>query len=198
MIGISAGMGVSANSAPSIVDYVNAVAQPPFDQRADEFSASTEFFVVPEYQISDEWSIAVDYSYHLKSYGFDSQSGAGRMEFTHSVHMPMVVVHYLIPGQGYWLKVGGGVGYHVGSFTESFLGVGQETTLRATGFGTKLEAVGNTVFDDHFYGSIGLDLRWVFGSTFKTPSGQTKSYLNFTPQMSFFSVGLKFGVMVLF
>jgi hypothetical protein len=197
LIGISAGLGVSANSSPSIVDYVNAVAQPPVEQRADEFSASTEFFIVPEYQISDEWSIALDYSYFLKSYSFESRSLMSRLEFTHTVHMPLIVVHYLIPGIGFWLKAGGGIGYHVGSFTESFAGYGLQTTSRAKGLGLKIEAIGNTAFDESFYGSIGVDLRWVFGSAFKTASGQTKSYLQFSPQMSFFSVGLKFGIMVL-
>lgn len=197
LIAISAGLGVSANSSPSIVDYINAIAQPPVEQRVDEFSASTEFFVAPEMQVSDEWSVALDYAYYLKSYSFDSRSGMGRLEFTHQVHMPVVVMHYLIPGKGFWLKAGGGAGYHVGSFTESFLGYGQQSTTRAHGVGIKIEAIGNTAFDESFYGSIGVDLRWVFGGSFKTASGQTKSYLQYTPHMSFFSVGLKLGVMFL-
>lgn len=195
LIAISGGIGVSAHSAPSIVDYVNAIAQPPFGQQADEFSASTEFFIAPEYQIDDAWSIGAEYSYHLKSYGFDNSGSLGRSEFTHRVHMPTLIVHYLVPGERYWFKVGGGIGLHSGSFETSLPAFGQSWTMRGTGFAAKVEAIGNTGFDEHFYGSIGVDLRWAFGGAFKGSEAQSAGSLSSKPSMSFFSAGLKFGVM---
>jgi hypothetical protein len=196
ILGISAGMGVSAHSAPAIVDYVNVVAQPV--QRVDEFTTSTEFFVAPEIQINEDWSIALEYGYHLKSYGFDNPSGSGRVEFNHRVHLPTLLVHYLMPGEGYWFKVGGGLGYHSSSFEESYSSVNQRETYGGSGLAAKIEAVGNTAFDEHFYGTIGVDMRWVFGGVFKNEKGETPSYGGFSPRMSFFSAGLKFGIMVVF
>ncbi|HWP81477.1 MAG TPA: hypothetical protein VNN76_02375 [Bacteroidota bacterium] len=196
IVGVSAGMGVSAHSAPSIVDYVNVVAQP--SQRVDEFTTSIEFFVAPEIQINEDWSIALEYGYHLKSYGFDNSSGLGRVEFTHRVHLPTLLLHYLMPGEAYWFKLGGGLGYHNDMFEESFSSVNRRETYRGSGIGAKVEAVGNTAFDESFYGSIGVDMRWVFGGSFKDHEGKAARYNGFSPKMGFFSAGLKFGVMILF
>ncbi|MEK6756492.1 MAG: hypothetical protein AABZ02_10115 [Bacteroidota bacterium] len=194
---ITLGMGVGAHSAPSIVDYINAVAQPRAEQRLDEFTSAVEFFVVPELQLADEWSAGIEYSLLLKSYSLDDRSGYLRSDISYQVHMPTVLVQYLLFGEGYRLKVGGGVGYHLVRFNQNFYAYGSEETFRAEGLGVKLSAIGNTQFDETFYGSIGIDLRWDFLGTLKRGDGSeaidriTKA----VPKMNFFTLGLKFGIM---
>jgi hypothetical protein len=110
--------------------------------------------------------------------------------------MPTVLFHRLILGEGYRVKLGGGIGYHFANFTERFPTVGGDETLSADGIAVKLEAVGNTKFDETFYGSIGVDLRWDFEGTLKRTPGvapATSTSVSL-PKMSFFSAGLKFGV----
>lgn len=190
------GLGIDLHSAPSIVDYINLVAQPRLDQKLDEFSTAVEFYAVPELQVSSEWSTAVEYSFLVKSHSIDNRSGFSRSELSYQVHMPTVLVHYLVFGEGYRLKLGGGVGYHLARFDQSFPTIGSEETLRSEGIGFKLDVVGNTKFDETFYGSIGIDLRWDFVGTL-TRSGDTAPVERSTPslpKMNFFNVGVKLGV----
>jgi len=196
-IDFTVGMGIDLHSATSIVNYINFMAQPRLDEKVYDFSSAVEFYAVPEMQVSPHWSVGLEYSLLIKSYALDDRSGFSRSDFFYQIHMPTVLVHRLILGEGYRVKVGGGIGYHFASFTQSFPTVGSEETLSADGLGLKLDAVGNTKFDDTFYGSIGVDLRWDFEGTLKrSPSGVAPATNGSIPlpKMNFFSAGLKFGV----
>jgi hypothetical protein len=195
-IDVTVGMGVDLHSASSIADYINLMAQPTTDERLKLFSSAVEFYVVPEIQIAREWSAGLEYALLLKSYSIDDRSGFARTEFSYQVHMPTLLLHRLTFGEGYRVKLGGGFGYHFANFTQRFPTVGSEETLTAAGFALKLDAVGNTKFDDVLYGSIGIDLRWDFAGTLEhvpgaKPASSTTVAL---PKMAFFSAGLKFGI----
>ena len=140
--------------------------------------------------------MGVEYGLLIKSYTIDDQSGYSRSEFSYQVHMPTVLVHRLLIGEGYRVKLGGGIGYHFANFTQSFSSLGSEGTLSARGPGIKLDAIGNTKFDETFYGSIGVDVRWDFVGPLKAGSGGSAATSSAVPlpKMDFFSVGLKFGV----
>jgi hypothetical protein len=191
---LSAGMGINAHSAPSTADYISTVLQLHEPNKIGDFTSAIEFFVTPELQVSDDLSLALEYSYLVKSYNLSSTAGPGISEFSTSIHMPTAVVHYLIPGQGYWLKLGGGVGYYFGSFSQMLYGSGQIETFRASAPGVKLEAVGNTMFDESFYGYIGIDVRWGFDEPFARDDGSVPSYQGAAPSLGFFNLGLKLGV----
>jgi hypothetical protein len=139
--------------------------------------------------------VGLEYGLLIKSYAIDDRSGFSRSDFSYLIHMPTVLVHRLILGEGYRVKVGGGIGYHIANFTQRFPTIGSEETLSAHGVGVKLDAVGNTKFDDTFYGSIGVDLRWDFEGTLRRSPGTPEASSSIPlPQMNFFSAGLKFGV----
>ncbi len=110
--------------------------------------------------------------------------------------MPSLLVHRLVFGEGFRLKFGGGLGYHFVQFDESFPTDGTSETLRTSGLGIKLDAIGNTKFDETFYGSIGVDLRWDFLGTLSRsgPSANVARSTPALPQMTFFNAGVKFGV----
>jgi hypothetical protein len=195
-IDFTAGMGIDLHSATSLVNYINLMGQPRLDDKVYNFSSAVEFFAVPEIQVSHDWSLGLEYSLLIKSYAIDDRSGFSRSDFSYQIHMPTLLLHRLILGEGYRVKVGGGIGYHIANFTQSFPSVGSEETLSTDGIGIKLDAIGNTKFDETFYGSIGVDLRWDFEGTLKRSSGapaSASSSIAF-PSMSFFSAGLKFGV----
>jgi len=194
-IDFTVGMGVDLHSATSVVNYINLMAQPRLDEKVYDFSSAVEFYAVPEMQVSHDWSVGLEYSLLIKSYAIDDRSGYFRSDFSYQIHMPTVLVHRLILGEGYRVKVGGGIGYHFVDFTQRFPTVGSEETLSAGGIGVKLDAIGNTKFDDTFYGSIGVDLRWDFeGNLKRSPGTPAASSVIPLPQMNFFSAGLKFGV----
>ena len=188
-IQVTVGLGVSAHTDPTMVNYINALTLASPDQKLSDFTSASEFFVVPEVQVSETWSVGLEYSYLLKSY---NSIGAVPWNFSYSAQMSTLLVHYLSPGDGYWLKFGGGVGYTSANFSEQFAESGASENAKASGPVFKLEAVGNTEFDEHFWGSIGLDLRWVYAGGFKGGIVNTVS----PPKLDFFSAGVKFGVTV--
>jgi len=188
-IQLTAGLGVSAHSDPSITNYINALTEPTLDQKLTDFTSASEFFFSPEVQIDDEWSIGAEYSYLLKSYNV---TGAYQWNFSYSAQMSTFLLHHLTPGDGYWIKLGGGIGYAFGSLSEEFVDSGAQESSKASGPLVKIEVVGNTKFDEHFWGSIGLDLRWVYAGNFKGGIVSTAP----PPKLDFFSAGVKFGVTV--
>jgi hypothetical protein len=155
---------------------------------------ATEFYVVPEYQITDNWLLGVEYSYLLFS---KSINGYYEGEFTESIHMPMVVAHYCLHGDGYWLKFGGGAGYHIGTLAQTITQGGTEQTFTAHGIGIKLDAVMNLAIDEHVFGMLSGDVRWCTGNTFAT-NGTNASYQSTSPQLNFVTAGLKLGIMYQF
>ncbi len=187
-IQLTGGLGVCAHADPTLVNYINQVAVPTPDQRLSQFSSASEFFLAPEVQVSEDWSIELEYSYFLKSY---NALGAYQWDFSYNAHLPTLIVHYLSPGDGYWLKFGGGVGYAFAGFTERLAFTGQQSDYSTAGPTVKVEAIGNTEFDEHFWGSIGIDLRWVFGGLLGAAAVPTVA----SPRLDFFAAGIKFGVM---
>jgi len=197
-VSLSGGMGISAYSATATSDYISAVLQLPEPERLGDFTSAIEFFATPEVQLSEDWSLALEYSYLIKSYRLSSTAAPGASEFSTSIHMPTLLLHYLVPGEGYWLKLGGGAGYYVSSFSQMLFGSGQMQSFRASAPGLKFEAVGNTMFDESFYGYIGLDARWGFDDSYSDSDGSSPSFGQTAPSLGFFSLGLKLGVTILF
>ena len=193
---ITAGLGIAVHSTPTLSNYINALAQPSLDQKVDQFNSVAEFYLVPELQVSDEWSVGLEYSLLVKSYSIDSRTAYSRTDISYEVQMPSVLLHYLVFGEGFRLKFGGGVGYHFAKFDQSFPTIGAGESFRTSGPGFKVDAVGNTKFDETFYGSIGIDLRWDFlGSLSRgvAASQVARSGPNL-PAIDFFNAGVKFGV----
>lgn len=192
---LTAGLGINAHFAHTVANYINLIAQPRLDQRVDIIVSAPEFFASSDLQFSDEWSAGVEYSLFVKSYSIEDRSGYARSEFSYQVHMPTILVHWLMFGEGYRVKVGGGVGYHFCSFRQQFQPYGNDETLKSAGPSFKLEVVGNTKFDETFYGSIGLDLRWdSLGTLGRREPGLSVDRAGELPAMSFFNAGIKFGV----
>jgi hypothetical protein len=190
-------MGVGVHSAPFLVDYMNAFRPSPSSSRLDDFSSMLELFITPEYRAQPEWSIGLEYSILIKTQSLGGGPYDAGSEFTYNVHMPTALLRYVVSDPAYYLKVGGGVGYHVATLQQIHFSYGIDERFTAKGIGVKLEAVGNTKFDETFYGSIGVDLRWDFLGTFKNESGVEahERATNTTARMQFFSISLKFGVL---
>jgi hypothetical protein len=194
--GVSAGLGVSLVHAADIVDYITTRYGP--EPKLNDFATAAEFFGTAELQLSESWGAKVEYAYLLKSYD-DAIAQSPGLRFTYVVHMPTALVQYLIQGRGYVFKFGGGLGYHVATFTEDYALYGG-TSYSSRGIGLKLEAEGNTEFDSHLYAYIVGDIRGDMMSEFKSTQGTPliNPVNDKHASMSFYSVGLKFGLMYYF
>jgi len=193
--GISGGIGISLVNTTDIVDYINerAVQQ----AKLDDFGLASEFFGSAAVRMNNQWGVKLEYSYLLKSYNA-SQTFASDVSYSYGVHMPTVIAQYLILGNGYAFKAGGGLGYHVARFTEEF-SYGS-TVYTSTGLGVELDAEANTEFDDHLFSYISIDVRDDIMGEFQDPAG-TRMYIasrGKNAKMNLFALGLKFGLLYYF
>lgn len=189
--GVTAGLGVSFINASDIVAFVSTQSGGP---RQEDFTAAAEFFGSYEVQTGESWGVKGEYAYLYKSYNVPTAFFNG--VFSYALHMPTVVVHTLVTGQGYMLAFGGGAGYHFGRFTADFIGA--PATYHAGGIGFKLEAEGNTAFDEHFFGYIGLDVRNDYLGELKDDAGRPILLNGKAMKLNFFSAGIKFGATYFF
>ena len=192
-IGLSAGMGISALSAPSTVDYINGASQAASADKVSEFFSVTEFTLTPEVRIAERWSAGIDYMFRIKSASV--RGGGGQSQFELSSHHLGLVAHYLIEGESYLVRLGGGGALVVGRFSQALFGNPVFSDFSARGGSIKIEAVGDTKFDDHLYGTIGVDMRWVFGETYHDGSREVRVGTN-KAGISSFALGLKLGILV--
>jgi len=186
--GFSGGMGVEYVNAQDIVDYINSLVGP--SGRVPDFKTGVQFFVAATLPVVDEWTLKLEYAYLLLS--FYPPGTFGVTDFTCAVHMPTLLVQYVLADEGvYNVKVGTGMGYHFGSLTEESPQVSGRWTGK--GIGTILDLEANTAFSEEFFGYLGVDLRWDFiGDLQPTLVGGSSSLVE-TPSLHFFSLGARLG-----
>jgi hypothetical protein len=191
-IGVGGGLGVTLVHAADIVDYINLQYQP--SSKIQEFSTASEFFGAGEIRLSGSWGVKLEYSYLLKSYSVPEPYGPD-YSFSYAIHMPVVMAQYLMTGRGFAFKLGGGAGYHIAKFSED-ASVLVSDSYTSRGVGIKLEAEGNTEFDDHLFGLIAVDVRDDLMGDFRDANNKTMMIpvLNRPATMDFFSIGVKFGL----
>lgn len=193
-IHLTAGLGIDGYSSTSLFSYLNTLYGIPYAQKLGGLAPATEFFIRPEFQASDNFMLGMEYSYLLYS---QSVSGYYSGEVTEVVHLPMLTAHYVLRGEGYWVKFGGGAGYQLGTLKQTINEVGSEQQYTAHGFGVKLDAALHLAFDEHLYGMLGGDVRWCTGSTFQK-DGADAAYESESPKLNFITLGLKLGMMYQF
>jgi len=187
--GVSGGLGVSLINVGDVVDFVsNGTNQ-------SHFAAAAEFFGALEVQIADNWGIKGEYSYLLNSYNIPQ--GGIILPYSYHVQMPSALLEYVLKGNGYFFKFGGGGGYHFAQFEQDYPAT---ITYTAKGIGLKIEGEGNTAFDEHLYGYIGADARDDILGDLKDDAGNilVNKSLNKNVKMNFITVGLKFGLTYFF
>jgi hypothetical protein len=191
-IGLGGGLGVTLIDAADVVDYINLTYQP--SSKLQDFTTASEFFGAGEVRVSESWGVKLEYSYLLKSYSVAQPYGPD-YSFSYGIHMPVVMAQYLVAGRGYAFKIGGGAGYHFAKFTED-ASVLVSDSYTSRGVGIKLEAEGNTEFDDHLFGLISVDLRDDLMGEFRDPGNKRMMIpvLDKPATMDFFSLGVKFGL----
>ncbi len=198
MLGISAGFGITAIHATEVVDYLNSVESS--RDRLDEVASAPEFFGSVEVRLDESWGAKAEYSYLLKTYTVNT--GAFRpADYTYRVHMPTVMLQYILADSGYAFKFGTGIGYHTATLAYEQVQGGPQQLFHSTGWGLTVEAEGNTTLGGSLFAYLACDVRGNSMSTFKDQNGATLSLprgQNKNASMSFFSVGFKLGLMYYF
>ena len=190
-LSVYGGMAIALEAAPSMVDYLNTLADP--TQQVQTFATAVEFFGGASLPVSESWEGGIEYGYLFKSYTLPT-AGIGTYSVFYDLNMPSVTAHYVMTGSGYFLKFGGGLGYHGGSVEQKSSFYGTDSTYTAHGVGIKADAVGQTAFDEHLYAYISGALRWELMTSPKDGQGNMLQNHGQSASLSLFAVELEFGL----
>jgi hypothetical protein len=195
--GIGVGMTVCGITAKNLTDYINS-----FSARSEtvgKWNVAGEFFVAPEFHLSGDISLKIEYAYLLNSHSIDDPVSGDRIDFSYGVHMPSVIVQYMVIGaQGYFLKFGGGIGYYFASCEQKFPSFLGSMRSSAHGMGIKLDISGQTPLSDHVYLILGGGVRFSFVGNFRGGIFDEPSALPRSVSMNFISIGGTMGFVYYF
>lgn len=194
-VDVSAGMGINFFNSSSLNDYININFAPGNDQLAT-FNTQIGFFGEGDYSISPNMQLGVEYVYSIYSYN-TSYGGIGTYDLSVNIHNPSILAYYVINGEGFKFKFGGGAGLRLASVDEQKPSTVEKINYTSTGFGILLKAVGNTLLGGNVYAYIAADARYDLGGEPES-NGQKMEILNLKENLNLnsLSVGIKLGVSI--
>lgn len=184
---IGGGMGLNFFSAPDLGDYINSNFAS--TDEMGSFNTSADFFLEFGYQISDNYQIGIDYTFNI--YSFNSIFQIGKYDFELYQHKPSILAFYIITGEGYKFKLGGGLGLRIAQVEEKLLGDTQDYST--SGFGLLAKAQGDTKLGGNFYATISGEIRYDLPGEITTISEEQN-----TINLNSFGIALKLGTVYYF
>lgn len=194
---LKATMGINFLSMPSVQDYINQ-NYAPSNEQVGTFSSAVIFAGEAGYFLSEEFEFTVEIPYQIFSY--TKTITFGQYELAYNSLLPSVLGYYVLMGNGYNFKFGGGVGPRFVSVTETQKWNGSEVNFSSTGFGVLLRVEGNTILGGNVYANIGADIRYDINGEPEDGKGQKlvnnvqKDNVNFNS----LAVGVRLGISYLF
>ncbi|MBI9071726.1 MAG: hypothetical protein JEY94_09015 [Melioribacteraceae bacterium] len=184
---ISAGMGINQVNASSFREYINVIR----NGDLNDFFTAADFFGTVNYSVSEDYQVGIEIGYSIYSYNTDFITG--KYDISLGVLRPSVLLLYVITGEGYKLKLGGGVGIRLFNVNEKIPPIDQD--FSTLGFGVLLKAEGYTKLSDNLYAVIGFDTRLDFtGDLENDDLTLYNSVDRENVTVGSFSVGIKLGV----
>ena len=191
---LKATMGINFISIPSVQDYINQSYQP--SVQLGTFNTAVIFTIEAGQFISSNFVMGLEVPYQI--YSYNSNVGLGQYDLTYNSILPSLMAYYVLVGDGYNFKFGGGAGPRFVSVKESPEGLTSEFDYSSTGFGVVVRAEGNTIFGENVYANIGVDIRYDVNGEPSDSDGN--KITNFSENVNFnsFSAGVKLGISYLF
>ena len=113
--------------------------------------------------------------------------------------MPSVLGYYVIRGEGYNFKFGGGAGVRFLSVNVTRNGSALATNYSSTGFGAILRAEGNTLLGGSVFANIGFEIRYdINGEPDNNGKYLYNRVLNENVNFNAFSSGVRLGITYIF
>ena len=176
-IDLSAGMGLSFFTAPDFENYANSISN---IEVVNSFNTSADFFMEIGYNLNSKYQIALEYNFNI----YSVNSPIIDIELGH--HKPSLIGYYALVGNGYKLKLGGGIGLRISKSEERIFAYGSTENYSTTGFGFLLKAQGDTKLSGNLYALIAGEIRYDFPGEINTLNGGVYD-------LNSFSIGLKLG-----
>ncbi|TDJ54972.1 MAG: hypothetical protein E2O46_03585 [Ignavibacteria bacterium] len=184
-------MGIYFASIPSMQDYVNQSGLASSNNQLESFVSSVVFAGEGGLFLSKSFEMALEVAYQL--YSFTDVKPEGKDELSFNNLMPSLLGYYVLNGDGYNFKFGGGAGVRFVSVDETRNISVAKTNYSSLGFGIILRIEGNTLLGSSVYANIGADIRYdVNGEPDNngTPLNNNLQNVNFNA----FSVGVRLGI----
>ena len=189
---VSLSMGLDYKYISSYRDYIN-YNFPPAGGQVSSFTTAINFTGEVDRLVSKNFMLGVDYSLLIDSYSISNSLG-GVYDISYLIHRPTALAYYVIAGEGYKFKFGGGLGLRFVSLDEQRYS--QTTNYTATGAGVILKAEGNTQLSSNMFALIGIDLRYDLPGELKSSAGQ--KLINVSTgeavNMNSLAIGIKLGI----
>jgi len=183
-------MGINFLSVPSMTDYIN-FSNP--ENQLGTFNSAIIFSLEGGDFLSPSFLLSLDGAYQLFSY--TNVSTVGKYEMVFKLIPVTAMGYYVIRGDGYNLKFGGGIGPRFVNVEESLPGLGTTDSYTSTGAGFIIRCEGNTLLGGNFYANLGADLRYdLNGEPENNGEKLTNSVYGQNVNFNTFSLGVKLGV----
>ena len=191
---LKATMGINLISIPSAQDYINQNYAPQDDQLST-FNTAVIFSGEVGYFLNEKFEMSIEFPYQIYTYT-TTIAGAGQYNLSFDSFLPSVMAYYVISGNGYNFKFGGGVGPRFVNVTEEKKWQGTKVDFSSIGFGGLLRIEANTALSENLFANIGGDLRYDINGEPENDSGHTLYNIVENENVSFnsFSLGVKLGI----
>lgn len=190
-------MGINFLSPPSLQDYINQ-NYAPSDAQLGTFNSAVIFTAEVGTFVRNNFEISLEIPYQI--YSYTENVGLGQYELAYNSIMPSVMAYYVLLGNGFNFKFGGGAGPRFVSVSEKKKWQGTDESFSSIGFGGLLRVEGNTALAKNVYANIGLDLRYdVDGEPENSESEKlVNNVKGENVNFNSFSLGVKLGISYLF
>ena len=192
-------MGINFHSIPSMQDYINQSGIASSDNQVGSFVSAVIFAGEGGLFINHSFELTVEAAYEIYSFT-DVKFDTGKDELAFNNFMPSVLGYYVIKGEGYNFKFGGGAGVRFLSVNETLKGKVAATNYSSTGFGTILRAEGNTLLGGNVFANIGFEIRYDINGEPQDNQGVyiKNSVLEENVNFNAFSTGVRLGITYIF
>lgn len=185
-------MGINFLSIPSMQDYINQSFAPSDDQLSN-FVSAVVFAGEGGLFLKQSFELTFEVAYQI--YSYTNTQLTGKYELAYNNLMPSVLAYYVVSGEGYNFKFGGGLGVRFASVDESLPATGSTTNYSSTGFGGIIRIEGNTLLGGSVYANIGAELRYDVNG--EPENNGTPLYNNVMAEnvnFNTFSTGVRLGI----
>jgi len=194
-VDVVGGMGISFVASPSLNDYLNYNISS--SDELGTFNTTAEFYAEIDYTVSPKFQIGFEYVYAI--YGYSTTLAIYSYELDYNHLKPSILGYYVVNGEGYKFKFGGGIGLRTVELTESINTTDEGAQkFTANGFGILGRVQGHTTLGGKLYVNIGSTIRYDAPGVPENGDNKFQTPTNEDINLNSFSVSVDIGISYFF